>query len=64
MSPTEKVRLWTIQELKELLLEAGFSRADAYWEGPGEDGTGDGIFVRNSSAENEDAWIAYVVGGK
>jgi len=55
-------RLWTIAEVKELLLEAGFTSADAYWEGPGKDGTGDGQFLRRASAENEDAWIAYVVG--
>lgn len=57
-------RLWTVAEIRELLLEAGFSRADAYWEGPGEDGDGDGVFTRKSSAENEDAWISYIVGGR
>ncbi|MEE8408190.1 MAG: class I SAM-dependent methyltransferase [Myxococcota bacterium] len=57
-------RLWTATEIKELLLEAGFSRADAYWEGPGDDGTGDGVFTRKNSAENEDAWIAYIIGGR
>jgi SAM-dependent methyltransferase len=57
-------RLWTIPELVDLLREAGFARSDVYWEGPGEDGTGDGVFLRKTSVENEDAWIAYVVAGR
>ncbi|MGE0708715.1 MAG: class I SAM-dependent methyltransferase [Planctomycetota bacterium] len=57
-------RLWTIAELREVLLEAGFSKAEAYWEGADEDGDGDGNFTLETSAENEDAWIAYVVGAK
>ena len=55
-------RLWTIPELKELLLEAGFSAAEAYWEGTDDEGEGNGEFTQTASAENEDAWIAYVVG--
>lgn len=57
-------RLWTIPELVELMKEAGFARADVYWEGPGDDGTGDGVFLRKTTVENEDAWVAYVVGGR
>lgn len=57
-------RLWTIAELRELLIEAGFKSADAYWEGADEDGEGDGEFVKAENAANEDAWIAYVVGVK
>ncbi len=55
-------RLWTIAELKEVLREAGFAAAEAYWEGADEDGDGNGEFTRADSAANEDAWIAYVVG--
>ena len=59
-------RLWTIAELRELLVEAGFKSAAAYWEGTEEDEygdlEGDGVFTRQTSAENEEAWIAYVVG--
>lgn len=57
-------RLWTIPELREVLREAGFKSADAYWEGVDEDGEGDGEFTKVEHAENEDAWIAYVVGVK
>ncbi|RMG14071.1 MAG: class I SAM-dependent methyltransferase [Planctomycetota bacterium] len=57
-------RLWTIRELKELLEEVGFRRADAYWEGCDEDGEGNGEFTLQDHADQEDAWIAYVVGVK
>tara|TARA_B100000965_G_scaffold260861_1_gene219928 strand:+ start:255 stop:1130 length:876 start_codon:yes stop_codon:yes gene_type:complete len=57
-------RLWTIAELRELLVEAGFKKADAYWEGTDDDDEGNGEFVKSASEENEDAWIAYVVGVK
>jgi hypothetical protein len=57
-------RVWTIPELRELLLEAGFSRVDVYWEGADEDGDGNGIFRRQKSAPADPAWIAYVVAVK
>lgn len=55
-------RLWTIAEIREVLREAGFTATLAYWEGADEDGEGNGEFIRACSAENEPAWIAYVVG--
>jgi len=55
-------RLWTIAELRELLAEAGFSASEAYWEGADEDGEGNGEFTKTETVENEDAWIAYVIG--
>jgi hypothetical protein len=56
-------RLWTLPEVRELLVEAGFSRADVYWEGTDEStGEGDGEFRRVERAPSEPAWIAYVVG--
>ncbi len=57
-------RLWSVPEVRELMLEAGFARADVYWEGPGKDGLGDGIFKKRESVANDDVWIAYVVGVK
>lgn len=57
-------RLWSIPEVRELMLEAGFSKADVYWEGPGKDGDGDGIYKKREKVENDDVWIAYVVGVK
>jgi hypothetical protein len=44
------------------MLEAGFARCDTYWEGSTEDGEGNGIFRKVRRADNEEAWIAYLVG--
>lgn len=57
-------RLWTILEVRELLAEAGFRLAEAYWEGATAQGEGNGIYTKRESASNEDAWLAYVVGVK
>jgi hypothetical protein len=54
-------RLWHLPELRDILLEAGFSRVDTYWEGVAADGTGNGVFRRRERAENELSWIAYLV---
>jgi hypothetical protein len=55
-------RLWNLPELRDLMLDAGFARCDTYWEGSTEDGEGNGIFRKVRRADNEDAWIAYLVG--
>jgi SAM-dependent methyltransferase len=57
-------RLWTIPEIREILLEAGFDRADAYWEGVDEDGEGDGVYRKQAHGTNDPAWNAYIVGVK
>ena len=54
-------RLWTLPELRDLLLEVGFDRVDVYWEGADDEGGGNGIFRKTSRAENEASWIAYIV---
>lgn len=53
-------RMWSLPELKDLMLEAGFSKVDVFWEGATEDGEGDGDFVPSETAEEEQSWIAYV----
>ena len=57
-------RLWSVPEVLELLLEAGFSRADVYWEGADEDGEGDGNFKIRKHVPADPAWIAYIVAQK
>lgn len=58
-------RLWTIPEVREVLVEAGFSRADVYWEGTDEEtGDGTGIYHRQEQGECDPAWNAYIVGVK
>ncbi len=58
-------RLWTPQEIVELLQEVGFATADVYWEGwDEEEETGNGIFRKRKKAESIAGWIAYIVGIK
>ena len=57
-------RVWTIPEVKELMLEAGFSRVAVYWEGMGKNGEGSGEYLRTESGDNAFSWIAFVVGIK
>jgi len=55
-------RVWQLPELREILLDAGFSRVDVYWEGFDKDGEGNGVFKRVEEAENDESWIAYILG--
>ena len=58
-------RLWTIPEVRELLDEAGFRRADVYWESRDRrTGRGNDVYRRRERAESDPAWVAYVVGVK
>ena len=55
-------RLWSIPELRDLLLEAGFSSVKVYWEGTDTEGEGDGEFTEAKVGEECESWIAYIVG--
>ncbi len=55
-------RLWTIPEVRELLLEAGFADVKVYWETMDDDGEGTGEFNECTEAENQDSWLVYIVG--
>ena len=61
---TYEWRLWTIPEVRELLLEAGFSKVTVYWEGTDEDGEGDGIFDPAEHGTADPSWICYIVAAK
>lgn len=55
-------RLWTLPELRELLLEVGFSRVHVYLEGTDENTQeGNGVFSLAERGEADPAWIAYLV---
>lgn len=54
-------RRYGMQESQDILKDAGFSTVEAYWEGVDEDGDGDGNFTHETTAENTQAWIAYLV---
>ena len=54
-------RRYGMRETQEILIDAGFSSVEVYWEGTDEDGEGDGDFTLQTEAENSEAWIAYLV---
>jgi SAM-dependent methyltransferase len=53
-------RLWTLAELRDVLMEAGFSKVDVFWEGATAKGEGNGVFRKAVKVEQEESWIAYV----
>lgn len=63
-------RVWTLPELRELLLEAGFRKVRFYWEDMIDDPNdpdefvSSGRFVEITKVENQDSWLAYVVAEK
>jgi len=57
-------RLWSIQELREMMQEAGFVDIDVYWEGVDEKGEASGTFERVTKTTNDPAWNMYLVGKK
>lgn len=54
-------RLWTMPEIREILVEAGFSKTSVYWEAEDKDGEGSGRFYRTESAPADLTWLAYIV---
>ena len=53
-------RQWTVPEVRDILIDAGFSSTSAYWEDEDEDGEGDGNFYVTEDSENCDSWISYI----
>ena len=59
-------RLWTLPELRELLVAAGFKAVKFYFErvdGDEDDEylTGTGDFIEQTEIDNQEAWLAYVI---
>lgn len=58
-------RLWTIPEVKEILLEAGFDSVKVFWEGTDpESGEGTGKYHEATQGESDPAWTCYIAGIK
>ena len=57
-------RMWTLPELREIMIEAGFKRSIVYWEQSDEDGEGNGEFYPTEEGEPDAGWIAYLVAVK
>ena len=55
-------RLWTIPEIRELLVEAGFTGSEIHTHGWDQDGESDDDYRPRQRFTNEDGWLAYVVG--
>ena len=55
-------RLWTLPEIKQLLLDAGFKKVTFYWQGFDEDGEEDGDFepVKAGEVDADAGWICYI----
>lgn len=54
-------RLWSIPELKDILLEVGFKDVLVYWEGTDRKGEGNGKFSPTTKGEECESWVAYLV---
>lgn len=58
-------RLWTLPEITEMLLTAGFKSADVYWEGTDDKtGEGDGVYSKSNQGTADAGWVCYVVAEK
>ncbi len=55
-------RMWSLAELRDLMLEAGFKDTKVYWEGTGRNGSGSGVFNLRARGEAVERWVAYLVG--
>ncbi|MDH3518977.1 MAG: class I SAM-dependent methyltransferase [Myxococcales bacterium] len=55
-------RIWSVPELREILLDAGFSKTEVYWEGTDrQTGKANDVFTRRERASDDPAWVAYIV---
>ncbi|MDT8320213.1 MAG: class I SAM-dependent methyltransferase [Xanthomonadales bacterium] len=55
-------RLWTLPEIRELLLEAGFSEVTVYWEGTDESiNEGNGVYEPAEVGDADPGWVCYIV---
>lgn len=53
-------RMWSIPELRDILLEHGFKKVHVYWEGTNRKGEGNGEYKRVKKGEECDSWVAYL----
>jgi hypothetical protein len=57
-------RMWSLPEIGELLLEAGFAKVRVFWEGEDENGEGNGEFTETARGTPDLAWICYIIAEK
>lgn len=61
---TYRWRLWTLPEIQEILIEAGFRKVTVYWEGDDGAGAGNGVFRAQKIGDPCASFICYVVAAK
>ena len=62
---TYEWRLWSLPEIRELLVEAGFNNVTVHWQGWDEDEEeGNGEFTPVTDADADAGWIAYITAEK
>lgn len=55
-------RLWTLPEIRELLLEADFQDVTVYWEGTDEQNNeGNGVYEPSEIGDADPGWVCYIV---
>jgi hypothetical protein len=57
---TYEWRLYSLPEIREILLEAGFANVTFYWQGWDEDDEPDGNFVPATKGEADPGWICMI----
>lgn len=57
-------RMWSIPEIREIMMEVGFQDTKVYWEGTDKKGNGNAIFLPVEKGESCLSWIAYIAGVK
>lgn len=57
-------RFWTVPEVREMLIEAGFHETLVYIEQEDENGEDSGTWVPVEKAPNNESWLCYIVGVK
>jgi hypothetical protein len=57
-------RMWSIPELRDIMIEVGFTKVTVFWETDDKNGEGSGIFKATNKGDDADAWIAYIVAEK
>jgi SAM-dependent methyltransferase len=58
-------RLWTLPEIREVLLEAGFARVTVYFEGwDDKAGEPNGVFTAATRCDADAGWICYITAEK
>jgi hypothetical protein len=61
---TYEWRFWSLPEIRDVLLESGFTDVSVYWEGTDEGGDGNGVWAIDKKGEACAGWVAYIAATK